>query len=299
MADEKPESAQSAPQLVWAGADETRYLTLSPAGAPTPDSADDSTGYTPPSEQARHLARTVVATLVNRMAAEARRLGGYLTMRDIDRLTDEFNDTTKELQQVFQNSFDQYVRARERAAVDHARQFPFDRIIVHTFAHLFEPERIADDAEHAVTRAVLPGFFIALDKMLGEEVIADFQARAGAIVERLSPNSERDVDWHQVYADPEADNIRLDALTGMAPYFTEFERRRAWFLRLVNGAVPPGVDWELTDWGFFNMLESLFAPLRTALDRHRAEMEQRFGGVPCFNMDKVLERLEKEGRREA
>ena len=105
---------------------------------------------------------------------EAQKHGGYLTVGDIDQLSREFDRKREALETVFQQSFEQYVLVRERAAFDHARQFPFDRVIVNTFAKLFSQERVDQDGAAAVTRGVLPGFFMALDKMIESDATEEF-----------------------------------------------------------------------------------------------------------------------------
>ncbi|MDG2033709.1 MAG: hypothetical protein P8J29_07220 [Rhodospirillales bacterium] len=62
---------------------------------------------------------------------------------------------------MFGLAFDQLASARNRARFGHARKFPFDRIIVNTFADLFGPAGVIEDGAAANTRRILPGFFIA------------------------------------------------------------------------------------------------------------------------------------------
>ena len=97
-----------------------------------------------------------------------------MTVGDIDQLSREINRKRDALETVFQQSFEQYALVRERATFDHARQFAFDRVIVDTFAKLFSQERVDQDGAAAVTRGVLPGFFMALDKMIESDATEEF-----------------------------------------------------------------------------------------------------------------------------
>ena len=261
-----------------------------PAPAPQPAQARPAAPISSPTDHSRVLAETVINSFVERLNEESRRKGGYLTTRDITELSQEFHQKTEALQQIFQQSLEQYVRARERAAFDHARRFPFDRVIVNTFAHLFDPERVNDEAEFAVTRRVLPGFFMAVDKMLGPELMEEYQVRCRAIVERLSPGSESALDWEQVYADPETADLCCDALVAMAPYFEDLDKRKDWMVGLVNGSLSTGEDWVLTDQGFYNLTEALFTKLRQTLQNpmKRLDLTERHGNATCKAVDSAF-----------
>jgi hypothetical protein len=261
---------------------------VQPAPSPSPVQA------TSPTDHSRLLAQTVVSSFVDRLNEEARRKGGYLTTRDIAELSHEFQQKTDALQQIFQQTLEQYVRARERAAFDHARRFPFDRVIVNTFAHLFDPERVRDEAEFSVTRRVLPGFFLAVDKMLGPELMESYQVRCRAIVERLSPGAESALDWEQVYADRETRDLCCDALVDMAPYFEDVEKRCEWFIGLVNGNLTAGEEWVMTDQAFYNLIDALFANLRQMLQdpMRKLDLAERHGQQATRALDATFKAMD-------
>jgi len=277
--------------------------TPSPAQSPAPHTAANDRarpGQAPnPSARARAIAETLIGSFTDRLVSEARRLGGFLTIADLERLGDDLRGKADALQLVFEQSFEDYVRARERAVQDQARRFPFDRLIVHGFAHLFG-DGGTDDPDR-VTRKVLPGFFMAMDKMLGEEPAEAFQAKTRAIVERLAPGANAEPDWETLYADAEARGLALDALLAMAPYFEDFVKRRDWFLALVNGhltaplAGDPDPDWELSPRGFERLTDALFADLRAALadTNVRAQLIKRHDGVTVFEAGRALERMDR------
>jgi hypothetical protein len=252
-----------------------------------------------PAERARAIAETLIGSFTDRLVSEARGLGGFLTIADLERLSEELHAKAGALQRVFEQGFEEYVRARERAAQGQGRRYPFDRIVVNRFAHLFalggayDPDR--------VTRKVLPAFFMALDKMLGEEAAETFQAKTRAIVERLSPRREGEPDWDALYADAEARELARDALLAMAPYFEDFAKRRDWFVALVNGhlgapaAADPDPDWVLSPGGFELLADELFGDLRAALAdaEARARLTRRHGGIAVFEAGRALERADR------
>ena len=326
MSDKNVKNGPAVEQVVWVGSDAERTeqsdaatsipqpaaptlapALLTPAPAPIPTPTPTPTPIvkpTPPStvtegetvkDQSHVLAQTVISTFTDRLKTEANKRGGHLTVADIEELSLEFDRKREALEVVFQQSFEQYVRVRERAAFDHARKFPFDRVIVNTFADLFDQERIAEDGPRAVTRLVLPGFFMALDKMIGPDAMEEFQARSRVIVERLSDGRESELDWEQIYADPESQKVCFDALVTFAPYFEDIKKRLEWFLPLVNGNLAANSDWELSESGFHNLVGEMFSELRDELTdaEARVDLEAQYGGVTCFELDRAFERMDQ------
>ncbi len=294
MSDKTSKDESPIEQVVWVGQDETRTqqveTPLTEASPPEPPLATDVGAK----DQGKVLAQTVISTFTDRLKTEAQKRGGYLTVGDIDQLSREFDRKREALEAVFQQSFEQYVHVRERAAFDHARQFPFDRVIVNTFANLFDQDRVAEDGPRAVTRHVLPGFFIALDKMIGPEAMEVYQARSRAIVQRLSKGPESELDWAEIYADPESKKVCFDALVTFAPYFEDLIKRQEWFLPLVNNNLASDSEWELSEGGFQNLVGEMFIDLRDELadPDARKTLEQHYGGVKCFELDRTFERMD-------
>jgi len=263
--------------------------------APAPKSTES--GQFTVNALAEALAQTVVSTFTDQLKLEAQRHGGFLTVNDISQLSEKFDRKRGQLERVFQQSFEQVARAHERASFDHVRAYPFDRLIVSTFEVLFNPERAAADGPDAVTRRVLPGFFLSMDMMIGKDMVREFQERCQAIVARLSQGQEQSFNWQILYDDREAKDCCLDALVAFAPYFEDWEKRRDWYLPLVNGNLDASDDWELTEGGFSNLAGVMFSHLKSGLDnpRTRAALEKRHGRSPCVQLDLILVGLAEAG----
>lgn len=293
MADEQPADSATRGNMVWVGGEEEAGVFE----RPRPEAAQNGKSPAPESPreaQSRALAETLVSSITDRLLAEARKRGGFLTLDDLRELNQEFHKKTAALEILFQQSFDHYVLAKQRATFDHARKYPFDRVIVDTFDELFLPQRIDEDGEKAITRRVLPGIFMALDKMLGPDTMEDFQERARTIVDRIFPGNEKDFDWGVIYADSGARDLSLDALIAMAPYFEDTEKRMEWFLGIVNGALDAADDWRLTERGFYNLTDTMFARLGEALEtpEDRKTLELRHGEAVCGEMMDILGKID-------
>jgi hypothetical protein len=272
--------------------------TNRPAGERAPPTAAAS-----PKDQSRVLAETVVASFLDRLTVEAERRGGWLSVGDIHDLSHEFEKKTEALQAVFEESFEAYVRIRERAVWNQARRYPFDRLIVRKFERLFVGEGGRAFGDGALSRRMLPGFFLAMNLMLGDDVIEDYQARCRAIVERLQEKSGDAFEWNDAHQDPEAGRVTLDAVAAMAAYFGNLEKRTAWFLAIINDHLAPPdtaregqatVTWRFTEGAFHQFLAALFADVRQtmATERGRLAITRSHGGEACAALWDILEELE-------
>ena len=259
-----------------------------------------------PANKSRALAETVVASFLDRLTAEAERKGGSLTVRDIQGLNHEFEKKTAALQVVFEKSFEDYVRARERAVWDQKREFPFDRQIIGLFSHLFPGPGGATLKGGALSRRMVPAFIVTMNLMLGHDVIEDFQNRCRGIVEDLKKERGDAFTWQDVDDSRKVNEVVLDAVVGMANHFEAAEKRSGWFLQAINDHLgPPNVQnegaeataWQLTEDGFSNFMAALFSIVREAMgsETGRLRITKRHGGDTTATVYDILKRLDELG----
>ncbi len=254
----------------------------------------------PLARQSRELSTGLVDALVERLGKEAEARDGRLLIGDIVGLKSELSIVAENLRIGFLEAFEEYEKAQERSKWDQTRQFPFDRIIVKKFAHLFADFELAPDKSEAVSRRVLPGFFIAMNMMLGPEMLDDLQQRCREIVERVRDQYMDDFDWSHVYDMPEVKMLLLNALGKMALYFRDVERRTVWFIDLVNANLPPANNdapdkgWLLTEAGMRRLFAALFLDLKRALDDEmgRLRITRFHGAEACVDLVEIFEKLQ-------
>jgi hypothetical protein len=249
-----------------------------------------------PAGKSRALAATVVNSFCERLVAEASRHDGVLTLQDIEALNEEFAQKTDALQAVFEKSFEDYVRARERAALQQARNYPFDRVLVSKFERLFAKDKGLGLGK--LSRRMLPGFFMAMNKMLGPELIETYQERCRRIVQRIRQGRSDEFNWEEVYADRDAKALVLEAEVTIASYFEDVEKRSAWFMEVVNnnlapapGGAPPHVaSWELTRPAFLQFLRALLVDLKAELAASdgRTRITERYGIQTCLKLAEIM-----------
>ncbi len=244
------------------------------------------------------LANTMVQSFVDRMKAAAQAKGGHLTVQDMEDMQDDFDRQTQALSGALEKSFEAYVKAQERSDWDQQRNFPFDRLVVKKFAGLFKDgDALGPDD---ICRRMLPGFFVALGMMLGPDVVEEYQDQLRAVVDRIRAGGGV-FNWGNVYKDPSAKDISLDAEVALAQHFDEYDKRSEWFINMINGHLTPvGADahanvkdWEMNPAGFKKFLNALMNDLIARLDTDSGKMAitKKFGAETCADLFDILAHL--------
>jgi hypothetical protein len=133
-------------------------------------------------------------------------------------------------------------------------------------------------------------------------MLEDFQRRAREQVDALKKAKGEAFSWPDVEASPEIAEIVIEALVLIVLYFDPPEKRRHWFIALVNDHLgPANVDregaaaavWQMTESHFDAFVGALFTPLHQALamESGRFRIIRRFGEEVCVNLPLVLEKL--------
>lgn len=250
-----------------------------------------------PAGQGHALAETVVMAFIERLRHEAEAQGGMLTLDHIERLADDFHSKSAALRQAFEQTFEAYGRARERAKFIQNRNYPFDRLLVQRFESLLA----RGQGGKGIPRRVLPGFFMAVEMMLGRQVLDAYQEHCRTIVERISKAQGGKFDWPDLYADAEAKALALDALIVMTTYFADYDKRTRWFLTIVNGhlgpagpkASPEEATWQLDAESFRGFLATFFAEIKNlvATGEARTTFAEHHGVDKCRAVADAMARI--------
>lgn len=247
------------------------------------------------------LAATMIGHFATRLDVEARRAGGQLSAQAIRDLAEHFlAEEVPSFRNVYRRAYDHCTKARDAIAWEQTRQFPFDRILIKRFAHLF-PARDGDDGAEGwapLSRRLLPGFTLAITKMIGPELHEQCQQKAQGIVERhrLSDGS---IAWDKVYAAPATRALVNDILMVVAHYFHDFAKRRDWFLTIANSHLSPPVkgaedgEWVLKGPAFQEMMLALFGDLMAEIKKTGGTaLRERYGQHTLDTLKRFLALLD-------
>ncbi|TAN60893.1 MAG: hypothetical protein EPN20_13170, partial [Magnetospirillum sp.] len=170
-----------------------------------------------PSEQGPRCCQAVGTTMVGhfatRLEVEAGKAGGSLTAAQIRALALRFVESEQaRFGGFYQRAWDDCTLVREAHLLESARRMPFDRILMRRFAHLFPPRTGDDGGTGILSRRIIPGFNLAIDKMIGPTLYQQCQQKCEAVVDRHALGRGDGWDWEAVYADADAKALVNDVL---------------------------------------------------------------------------------------
>ena len=226
----------------------------------------------------------LVGHLLTRLEVEAAKQGGSLDTQALRDIAQKFlAEEMPHFHSSFQRNYDECSHRRDDQRWSSVRNQPFERIITHKFAHLFAPRRGDDGDQGILSRRLMPGFTLAITKMIGPTLFDQCQLKARAIMQR-HPTGTGGWNWHGIYADPECLALGNDVLVVVAHYFSDFDRRRNWFMALINSNLSPVRDdedlhpnWQLGHHGFVELMQALFADLQRDLTTQPQKFLNRYG----------------------
>ncbi len=280
-----------------------------PAPAPKPAKKPAPPADTSPAGQSKAMAETVVGSFVDRLTRKAQASGGYLTVQDLQSMNQEFQEKAAALQSVFEQSFEDYVEARERSSWDQSRNFPFDRLIVKKFSYLFEKDEALMTGGDTLSRRMLPGFFMAVKMMMGPDATEDYQEKCRKIVNAIRAKRGQAFTWDDAYKNAAANKVVQDAMITIALQFENLQKRSIWFIDLVNahlapvGEGAPDALWQMSQGAFMRFLDALLSDLMATMETEggRMDITKRYGVNACVDLADQAKRVKeflKSGKSE-
>jgi len=247
-------------------------------------------------EKSKQLADGMVSSFVDTLTAKAKSQGGTLSVTDLASMNKDFQKQAADMKASLEQSFEDLIKDHDRKAWDKARKRPFDRMIVKCFSHMLEDDSRSLDEKDLLSRRMLPGFFMALNMMLGPDTHDAYQGQCRAVAKMQQRSLKKDFDWDDVYEDDRAKAVRLDALIDIVMQFKDFDRRAEWFIDLVNTHMAPvanpsnltEAEWQFTREGFSKFFEALLHDLQEAIESETGRMRI----TKAYGVDAVVELVE-------
>jgi len=242
---------------------------------------------------------TMIGHFATRLEVEANKAGGSLSAPQIRALAQRFIDSEQgRFKGYYQRAWDECTTTREAHLLESSRRLPFERILMRRFAHLFPPRAGDDGGACILSRRIIPGFNLAIDKMIGPTLDEQCQLKCEAILVRHAL-TDGGWDWDAVYADPDAQALVNDVLVVVAHYFSSFAKRRAWVMEMINSHLAPArhgtpdEHWRLSESAFAALMRALFADLARQLVADSRGVRARWGDHTHQALVAFLEHLER------
>lgn len=248
--------------------------------------------------QSKALAETTVTSMVDKMKAKAHANGGMLSVQDLDLMQADFAQQAQSIQADIEATLEDFADARERMKWSLERDEPFYRLLVKQFSGLLKEK----PSRKGINRRMLPGYFMAVDMLLGPDKVESYHERCRAIISRIKADvGDDEFDWEHFYQERDAITVSLDAQVALAAQFGDYDKRANWFINLVNsnlGFAPSGASegerrWTLAEQGFRRMMDAMFADLRKVMssDTGRERLIKRHGRETANNAITALKRI--------
>jgi len=248
--------------------------------------------------QSKALAETAVTSMVDKMKAKAHANGGMLSVQDLDQMQAEFAAQAQSMQADIEVTLEDFADARERMKWTLERDEPFYRLLVKQFSGLLKEK----PSRKGISRRMLPGYFMAVDMLLGPDKVESYHERCRAIISRIKGDVGEDAfDWELFYNERDAITVSLDAQVALAAQFGDYDKRANWFINLVNsnlGPAPSGATegerrWTLAEPGFRRMMDAMFSDLRKVMssDTGRERLIKRHGRETASNAIAALKHI--------
>jgi len=250
-------------------------------------------------KRAQAMAQAVVSAFTAKLKSEARKHGGFLELRHIEDLDVEFQSKAEQLTIVFDQAFQDACREQEELKWHAIKRPAFDRMMVKRFEGLLFHQGDDGQTHGVLSRRILPGFFLALNMMMGPEAIAEYQRRCDQGTERVM-GGRLPADWDLVDQEPDVRDVMLDAQYTIALYFTDPHQRATWFMHIVNDNLAPAASgaqdahWELGARALNLLVNDLLSDLKSSLDQDViwTRLAQRHQDADRDQVRAILARLE-------
>jgi len=265
------------------------------------DTADESADE---NQASLSVLLAALEALTNHLADTAGKSGVGLNSQDIHKLGGEFSAKEGKLFCLELSAhIHESLLQHERELWDQTRRRPFERLLVARFSNLFPHEGELDSGSGFVSRRILPGFFMAIEMMAGQELFEKCHRACKNLAKTRKEEQGSSFLWRDFYVDKEANVLVDDTLAVIVPHFADFDKRFRWLRNLMNGHLAAPDDfafegdiiaqWQMDDKTLLRMLQSLFSVFyqRLSEDGGREKVVQRYGEKFCADLQTVLGHL--------
>ena len=248
------------------------------------------------------------ATIDGFLAFISNQAGDSLSIDQLRKLARRFNDDPTIMADRYSELWRAAGWSRRGDDTPDRRSAPLQRLLVERFEHLLSPPgsdiQSLPDGTPAIPRASIGGILAAMATMAPGNLWDLARRRCVDVVAGLRQQMGADFRWDQVQANADVAKLVDDVRMAVLPYFEDFEKRRRWFLAVVDRHQPelgwadahgqPVTHLDLLDeYGFDRVFAALFGDLVDRIrDRQaRAKLLDQYGPSALASLDSLTAHL--------
>ena len=247
-------------------------------------------------QRCRYISESYLDLFLTYAERQAVQHGGRVDAHTLRNMAGDFQKLNQVTNAALSQLFSDCNLARLNQRHRDQRKDHLGRLLVEQFAALFVEKGGLRPSQGGLSSDILPGFFHALALALGADLLDRYSSRCNEIVERLQAAAGDDFDWATYFNESEINDILIEILASLSRTFSNFERRKSWFIDILNkerrshpGAKGPG----FSDAHFQNMAHALFDHLKVAIDDNssRSGMVKKFGRSTVAEIEIFLDNI--------
>ena len=236
---------------------------------------------------------------VDRILRRAESQGGSLSASDVREELQRFKaDPGEDTTAFFNDAWRECTFAVERLRWDKERRYPFERLMVNTFVHLLPTgDQVPIQGEH-LSRRIIPGFFVAMLQMLGEELSNKYEDFCRTMVSRMKAQHGNAFNWEMVHDEPDAAEVVSEVLITICHHFIDLKKRRRWLTDVINGnmgAPTAAQDIPFEDMECHRLIAAMYQPLRDAMNGEE-RITERYGRDKARMLRAVFAEITRDHR---
>ena len=247
-------------------------------------------------QRCRYISESYLDLFLTYVERQAVQHGGRVDAHTLRNMAGDFQKLNQVTNAALSQSFSDCNLARLNQRHRDQRKDHLGRLLVEQFAALFVEKGGLRPSQGGLSSDILPGFFHALALALGADLLDRYRSRCNEIVERLQAAAGDDFDWATYFNESEINDILIEILASLSRTFSNFERRKSWFIDILNKerrSYPGAKGLGFSDAHFQNMAHALFDHLKVAIDDNssRSGMVKKFGRSTVAEIEIFLDNI--------
>ncbi len=231
-------------------------------------------GLTAGAGEVEKAADSVLEMFLRMLDTDAEQTGGALSAERARLVAQALRDNREVMAPIYEKAAQACVHVYEEGVWEDKRANCMARLLVHGFEHLISEDLSLPPGRPELSRACIPGFIEIMIMVMGQESYDSCYERARRIVDELKRETGKVSVWDELFASSKAQALVREALMALMGQFEDYEKRRAWFIDVMNshldhqqGSEPAGERWHFEEQHFKSLMQALYSSVPGLADQ--------------------------------